>query len=329
MKGRFSGAGIRGGKKIRLIVYTIVCIIIMVMIKDLDNMEITDIGERSEASGTQDNGIHSETHETVVPDAVMQKAEEFAKGRFLRGWQSVDTYTDWRIESLKHVYTYDDFNGMTLAVYCLNYQFLSDNPEELLLPGGMSVDGDGWVTTEYPNSNYLIYRQNGDSLTYLSHVFENDCYPGDDTFTSDLQQRYDENSLMTEADKKVLICYKEGEPEENPATLTHGDGYTIYITDNDWEKTGADAWTALLNEQVRLQIEHSNGKSAGWLEQELCEDGYTFEDKELVKREGDMVYKVRLNNAGWKISYCFPTDAEEGWGMILPVIADTFYINTL
>ncbi|MDE7323314.1 MAG: hypothetical protein K2N73_11465 [Lachnospiraceae bacterium] len=155
---------------------------IMARTDSSENMNEMDSSAMRE---TQDSEVNGD----VVPDIVKRKAEEIVEQRFLSGKQRGDSYLDWRIESLGHVYTYDDFNGMILQVYCLNYQFLSENPEELLLAGGMSVVEDGWVNTEYENSNYLIYRQDGDSLSYMDIMFENDCYPGDETFTSDMQWR--------------------------------------------------------------------------------------------------------------------------------------------
>lgn len=281
-----------------------------------------------------DSGANNENDKDTIPPLVMQKAEEFVRERFLRGWQAADTYADWRIDSLEHVYTYDDFNGAVLQVYCLNYEFLSNNSEKLLLAGGMSVDGDGWTVTEYPDSNYLIFRQDGEELGYLYHIFENDCYPGDEVFTADLQQLYDIAGLTPEsepvpmADTRILVYNQEGLQVEKPATLTFGNGFSLYLTDDDWKETGTDEWTALLNEQVKFRVEHPDGRTTAQIEQELAEEGYVFEEipvKGLVKRGNGMVTVIRLNNAGWKICYCFPAEAEEGWGLLLSVIADTFY----
>lgn len=301
----------------------------------------TDLSDILGAEDGKENGVEIETgtegrqkEEENVPDIVMQKAEECVEKLYSEGWQLADTYTDWRIESLTHSYTYEDFEGMILQVYQLNYQFLFQKPEAVQLVGGMSVDEDGWVVTDYPNSHYLIFRQDGDALVYLCLMFENDCYPGDETFTSDLQRIYDMGKLTLgeegmETDTKELAVFREGDMDVKAATRTFGEGYSIYLTDGDWERTGTDEWTAVLNQQVKLTIEQPGDKTTGQIEQELMDEGYVFEDNELVKGENDMIYKIRLNNAGWKISYCFPSDAEEGWGMLLSTIVDTFYVNVI
>lgn len=125
-----------------------------------------------------------------VPDIVQQKAEQFVEERYLAGGQSVDSYSDWRIESLTHCYTYEDFEGMVLQVYQLNYEFLSDRPDEVQLVGGMSVDEEGWVVVSYPNSDFFLFQEEGDTLAYVGHMFENDCLPGDEIFTGDLRRMY-------------------------------------------------------------------------------------------------------------------------------------------
>ncbi len=97
-------------------------------------------------------------------------------------------YSDWRVESLEYAYTYDDFDGMTLLVYRINYEFLSETPDDVVLAGGMTVTDDGWVAPSYPDCTYLIFRQDGSEPTLLKTMMENDCAPGDDLFTSDLRR---------------------------------------------------------------------------------------------------------------------------------------------
>lgn len=126
-----------------------------------------------------------------VPDIVLDKAEEL-----VAEWYTVMQadfadydYTDWRIASLAHCYTYEDFDGMVLQIYQLNHEFLSGKPENVKLVGGMSISEDGWVTTDYPNSRFLVFWQNGENLSFLTWMFENDCVPGDETFTEDLKNQ--------------------------------------------------------------------------------------------------------------------------------------------
>ena len=120
---------------------------------------------------------------------LVEKAEELIIGWYLNEQANNEeySYTDWRIESLTHCYTYDDFEGMELQIYQLNHEFLSDKPENVILAGGMSVTDDGWVTPGYPNSRFLVFRQDGETLSFLVCLFENDCFPGDEIFSEDLK----------------------------------------------------------------------------------------------------------------------------------------------
>lgn len=119
-------------------------------------------------------------------DPVLTAAKELVSQKYTNCQDA--NYSNWRIESLTHVYTYEEFEGMTLQIYQLNYEFFADNPENVMLVGGMTIDEDGWVVPEYANSTFLIFKQEGASLSYLAYIFENDCSPGDEIFTSDLKQ---------------------------------------------------------------------------------------------------------------------------------------------
>ncbi|MBQ7942511.1 MAG: hypothetical protein IJ326_00440 [Lachnospiraceae bacterium] len=121
-----------------------------------------------------------------IPEQVKGEAKNY-----VQEWFNPDgeVYSDWRIEDMRYAYTYDDFEGKKLHIYRFNFECLAKNPDEILLAGGMSIDEEGWVVPEYPNSNYLVFEVQGDKLIYLTHIFENDCFPGDELFTSDLKQR--------------------------------------------------------------------------------------------------------------------------------------------
>lgn len=298
--------------------------------------------ERAESTEEVESTENVGTGLNEVPDVVWQKVEEYVEDVYLEGWQSVDTFSDWRIESLAHSYTYDDFEGMVLQIYQLNYQFLSDNPEEVLLVGGMSIDEEGWVNVEYPYSNYFVFRQDGDTLTYLRTMFENDCVPGDETFTNDLTRIYNMGELDEEAMRErtktlYLRVGVNGRNVDVTANITVKDGYSIALTDDEWswKQTGTDEWTAVADERIKLKVEQFNDKTTSQIEEALIGEGYAFEDRnfassayvtrDLVKRESDLVYRVRLNNAAWKVSWCFPPDEEEIWGNLGGIVADTFH----
>ena len=59
-------------------------------------------------------------------------------------------YVDGRIESLEYVTSFEGYD-----VYRLDYRFLVDHPENVVLAGGMSLDEDGWLR-DYPMVAYLM-----------------------------------------------------------------------------------------------------------------------------------------------------------------------------
>lgn len=130
-----------------------------------------------------------------------------------------------------------------------------------------------------------------------------------------------ENTIM-------LTFFREGEQEQKQARLVTGDGYAIYLPEDEWQPEGPDRWRMTVNEQVRIWIGHFGDGPMDLLNQKLENDGYvTVEEHVRRKQEGDLVYYVRLKEYEhdmWQIFYCYPAEAEEGWGRELPVIADTF-----
>ncbi len=139
-----------------------------------------------------------EETEEEIPELVWEKAEEYVTELYSYDWANIEEYDyiDWRITSLEHCYTYEDFEGMVLQVYRLDFQFLSDHPENVELVGGMSITEDGWVTIDYANSRFLIFRQEGETRSYLKIMCENDCSPGDETFTNDLKNRLENTNAL-------------------------------------------------------------------------------------------------------------------------------------
>lgn len=139
----------------------------------------------------------------------------------------------------------------------------------------------------------------------------------------------DNNTLE---DTTIFTFSKEGETEQKQASLVTGDGYFFYLPDDEWQKSDSDLWTAEINEQVRFWITHFEDTTINEREEELADNGYGIESNEMAKQEGDIIYKVRLNEFGgdvWGVFYSYPADSEEGWGRELPVIADTFAVSAL
>lgn len=128
----------------------------------------------------------------------------------------------------------------------------------------------------------------------------------------------------------VLTMMKEGESEEKQASLVVENGYSLYLPDGEWQKEEADMWQAAANEAVHLWVAHFEEDNQTDVNQMLAGDGYEPENGELVKLEDGIINKVRLyetDSDAWCVFYCYPMEAEEGWGRELPVIADTFAVT--
>ncbi|MCD7835071.1 MAG: M56 family metallopeptidase [Lachnospiraceae bacterium] len=142
---------------------------------------------------TSMKGQRSETFD--VPEIVLDYAKEYASEQYdyiishtyEDEWVYTD-YTDWRIENIEYSYTYDNLCGMQLEVYNMNYEFLAASPDEVTISGGMYISEEGWVM-QAPNTCYLIFEREGDSLKYITVLCENDCFPGDAVFTEDLENK--------------------------------------------------------------------------------------------------------------------------------------------
>lgn len=128
----------------------------------------------------------------------------------------------------------------------------------------------------------------------------------------------------------------EGETVYLSGTLFEGEGYSIYLTDEEWYQYAPDAWLYtvggqdVLDEQVQFWITHFENKSVNQVKEELADDGYTSEGSIISKQENEVIYNVKLNeykNDVWAIFYCYPIGTEEGWGTLLPLIADTFAVS--
>lgn len=59
-------------------------------------------------------------------------------------------YVDGRIESLEYMASFEGYD-----IYRLDYRFLVDHPENVVLAGGMSLDEGGWLR-DYPMVAYLM-----------------------------------------------------------------------------------------------------------------------------------------------------------------------------
>ncbi len=134
----------------------------------------------------------------------------------------------------------------------------------------------------------------------------------------------------TSENTTTLTFSKEGELEEKPATLVTGDGYSLYLPENEWQPAGPDLWQASVNEQVLLWIMHYKDASMDSVKQQVEEDGYVSVDDVMSKQNEDLIYHVELQESEhdiWGIYYSYPMEFEEGLGRELPVIANTFALS--
>jgi hypothetical protein len=144
------------------------------------------VGCASTGAKTEGTALASVPEDVNVPDTVLEVAKKQVAELFKTGCTAFPDYeyANWRIESLKWVYTYEDLNGLTLNIYRMNYEFLAEAPGDVTLAGGMYLTEDGWMCPTYPNCTYLIF--NADDSFFFRTVMEDDCEPGDETFSASL-----------------------------------------------------------------------------------------------------------------------------------------------
>ncbi len=250
-------------------------------------------------------------------------------------------YSNWRIASLEHVYTYDDLNGMMLQIYRMNYEFLAADPEKLVPAGGMTMDADGWVVPEYADSTYLVFEQTGEDLSYRAHLMENDCLPGEELFTSDLLQELgsSESAGNVRENTAVITCMLEGMPEEMPATLYVGDGFSIYIPDDGWQiydetLEEPNLMAAVYSSGISVGVARYRDKASADVTADMAAEGYSYDEYsgKLQRFDGEgeeqLLLEARVygqDNDVWVVSTSFPAAYE--WGSRLDAIADTFALT--
>lgn len=133
----------------------------------------------------------------------------------------------------------------------------------------------------------------------------------------------------SEEQRKILTLYMEGMPEEMDAALYAGEGYCIYIPDEYLQLSSPNTWTGVSWDVVQLWVTRYENSALAETEEALTAEGYQTEGSEMSRQEDSMVYRARLYenaNDTWGVFYCYPVEAQEGWGLRLPVIADTFAV---
>lgn len=142
-----------------------------------------------------------------------------------------------------------------------------------------------------------------------------------------------------------LTFMLEGMEETVPATLYNGEGYSIYIFDEDWRletdmEDGVleEKWESTFNDDVELRVLHlgNRGLAEAQAFVKAKEDDYRFqEDKQgglLGTDEQDRELMEVLfypsDGAMFAVLYQYPEEAMEGFGARLRVMADTFERTT-
>jgi len=184
-------------------------------------------GPTGTGQGTGVTGGHVAS--TKAPEVVQETAGNLVSQMFAS--QRDDKYVDWRVTSLEIVFTYLNLDGMKLEIYRMNYQYLAEKPEDVVLAGGMEMDEEGWVTLQYPGSTYLVFQDAGRELRYVTWMMVNDCFPGDDLFTEELQARIQEEKLKGYLlDELKAYQKEEGSGLEDVETLM-----TVWLEDGTYE----------------------------------------------------------------------------------------------
>ena len=137
----------------------------------------------------------------------------------------------------------------------------------------------------------------------------------------------------------------EGETELIPVTLYIGQGYSIYIPDEGWrlerdmdDSIPEDTWESIVNDDVERTVSHYAGKTTMEARDAFVRDeDYVFEDLmggELgdpltgMDEDGDYLSFMVAQGADtvYVISWEYPAEAAEGFGVRLEQIAGTFEV---
>lgn len=146
------------------------------------------------------------------------------------------------------------------------------------------------------------------------------------------------------AEQVDLTFFVEGEEEALPATLYVGDGYSLYIPDEDWDgpeqstENGVptDTWVSAFNSDVALSVSRYGDMTVTEARDAFAQSsGYEFEDlmggspdDPLTGTNEKGEYLSFFVTAGgadsYAVSWRYPAEAAEGFGARLPTIAGTF-----
>ncbi|MCH5249725.1 MAG: M56 family metallopeptidase [Lachnospiraceae bacterium] len=141
----------------------------------------------------------------------------------------------------------------------------------------------------------------------------------------------DEKAVKGRETSTVLTIMKEGMPEDETATLYRGAGYSLYLTDGDWDNFAPDAWQAEKNNQVHFFIGNYEGLNKSQVERIKTAQGYVVENGEMWMQDYDIICRTicyETENDVWTVNFAYPWgEAEEGWLPVMRAMADTFVVD--
>lgn len=139
-----------------------------------------------------------------------------------------------------------------------------------------------------------------------------------------------------------LIYLKEGFPESEPARLVAGQGFYILLPQEGWTAFGPDGWMSEENNEVELWVAHFSAENSdyrGYDREQIIEalKGKGYQESEesrywMYEEAKDRMTVVELRQTGaqdfWGVFYTYPGEAEDGWGVELRTMAQTFSVVT-
>lgn len=131
---------------------------------------------------------------------------------------------------------------------------------------------------------------------------------------------------------ETIAYYVEGVEERVPATLFEGRLYTLLIPNEGWEMSSSEFWMSVDNPAVQFWVTDYAGDNADVISERLVETGeyVTVEDDKYLlcsSAEGDTVHYIKLFTKDGEtigVFYCYPVEAEEGFGSRLSSIVNSF-----
>ena len=122
-----------------------------------------------------------------VPDGILADARKDVRERLAQAQANEPDagYDDWRISGLQFSYYYEDFHGLNLYAYTLDYQLHAAKPEKVVLAGARYLMEGGWMNDASQALIFQALPEGGVKLLYSIRI--SDCEPGSEMFASDLE----------------------------------------------------------------------------------------------------------------------------------------------